>query len=261
MEWEQATNLRIEEVREQEQDRRNRAALVLQQKYQRDMKKMAKEYQSSLDEKNSELKNVKKLANASRDESSKLYIQSLHQKKAHQEALEKKDIAAAAALAEQRKKTAELLQQKQEVIKQKSAELKDYQELAFEVSVEHQAMSKDTAKLSKKLAAVEDVAEKRLLKSKAAKEMVSKLKGDLEETQEELGIQLIEAHEIIHDLREQLARKTEEAEEFELMANLAGEDLANFRYHKVKKIGNPKSWDPIVTQLVIEMLAHQTPPS
>eukprot|EP00956_Cyclotella_meneghiniana_P019310 scaffold32996_cov35-Cyclotella_meneghiniana.AAC.3 len=45
------------------------------------------------------------------------------------------------------------------------------------------------------------------------------------------------------------------------MAKLAGEDLANFRYHKVKKIGNPKSWDPIVTQLVIKMLAHQTPPS
>eukprot|EP00956_Cyclotella_meneghiniana_P019144 scaffold32561_cov32-Cyclotella_meneghiniana.AAC.5 len=68
---------------------------------------------------------------------------------------------------------------------------------------------------------------------------------------------------MIHDLREQLARKTEEAEEFELMANLAGDDLASFRYRnrKVKKIGNPKQWDPIVTQLVIEMLAHQTPPS
>eukprot|EP00956_Cyclotella_meneghiniana_P019311 scaffold32996_cov35-Cyclotella_meneghiniana.AAC.4 len=175
MEWEQATNLKIDEVREAEQ-------------------------------------NVKKLATASSDETSKLYFQSLRQKQAHQEALDKKDVAVAAALADHRKKSAALLQQKQEVIKQQSAELKDYQELAFEVSVEHQEMSKATAKLSKKLAAVEDVAEKRLLKSKAAKEMVNRLKGDLEETQEELGIQLIEAHEMIHDLREQLARKTEEAE-------------------------------------------------
>eukprot|EP00956_Cyclotella_meneghiniana_P019145 scaffold32561_cov32-Cyclotella_meneghiniana.AAC.6 len=167
MQWEQETKLRIDEVKEVEQDRRNREALVLQRKFESDKKRMTREFDSALSQKDSELKNVKKLATASRDETSKLYIQSLRQKQAHQEALAKKDVTAAAALADQRKKTATLLQQKQEVIKQQSAQLKDYQELAFEVSVEHQEMSKATAKLSKKkLAAVEDVAEKRLLKSK-----------------------------------------------------------------------------------------------
>eukprot|EP00956_Cyclotella_meneghiniana_P001704 scaffold1864_cov60-Cyclotella_meneghiniana.AAC.3 len=190
-----------------------------------------------------------------------MHIQNVQLKQKTQDLLNQKDIASRNALAEHRKKTSSLLQQKQEVIQQQRGQIKDYQELAFDVSVEHQEISKDNVKLSKKLAAVEDVSKQRLLKSKAAKEMVDKLKGDLEETQEELGMQLIEAHEVIHELREQLARKTEEAEEFELMSRLAQEDLASFRYHKVKKIGNPKSWDPIVTQLVIEMLAHQTPPS
>jgi hypothetical protein len=36
----------------------------------------------------------------------------------------------------------------------------------------------------------------------------------------------------------------------------------SFSFHKVKKIGNPKTWGPIVTQLVVEeMLAHRTLPS
>jgi hypothetical protein len=31
--------------------------------------------------------------------------------------------------------------------------------------------------------------------------------------------------------------------------------------HIVEKKGNPRSWDETVTQLVVELLAHRTPPS
>lgn len=162
-----------------------------------------------------------------------MHIENVQLKHKTQDLLNQKEIASRAALADQQKKTSTLLQGKQKVIQRQRSEIKEFQELAFDVSAEYHELTKNSANTTresqKKIAALEDTVNKRLLKSKAAQEMVHKLKDRLEELQEELGMQLIEAHEMIHELREQLARKTEEAEEFELMSQLAREDFSNFR--------------------------------
>jgi hypothetical protein len=75
-----------------------------------------------------------------------------------------------------------------------------------------------------------------------------------------MASELVNAWNEILMLKEQLLRKTEEVEELELMVELACEDIDKFSPHEVKKIGNLKVWDPIVTQLVINMLAQRTPP-
>ena len=142
-------------------------------------------------------------------------------------------------------------------------DLKEYQDFAFEMSAEHEDIAKTSSQFQKKAAAAEETATKRLDKNKDAQRTISSLREQLDDTRDELCTQLDEAFEEIRALTQELARKTEEAEELEVLAHLAGRDVDDLTltYHKVKKIGNPKTWDPILTQLVVEMLSHGTPPS
>ena len=87
---------------------------------------------------------VKNIATARLKEQSNMYIQNVQLKQKTQDVLNQKDIERRYALTEQRKKTSSLLQKKQEVIQHQRGQIKDYQELAFDVSVEHKEMSKAT---------------------------------------------------------------------------------------------------------------------
>ena len=166
--------------------------------------------------------------------------------------MDQKDIACyqALALAAQHLKTSTLLVEKQQKMNQQQNHLEGIQELAFDVAVKHDELSKLSAKTTKeaqkKAAAAEETTTKRLLKYKDA---------------DELSFSLDEASEEIWHLREQLECKQEEADEFEVLAHLDGQELRAFSYHTVTKVDNPKTWDSIVTQLVLEMLAHGTPPT
>jgi hypothetical protein len=163
-----------------------------------------------------------------------------------------------------KKRSAEVIAEKSSrTIKKLQADVKDMEELAFDVALEHHETTKEAAssakQAEKKIASLHAAAEKRLDKYKQTKAKADELKDAIVETKEEMESDLIKARNEIRLLKEQLLRKTEEAEEFELMVELAREDIDKFSHHKVKKIGNPKAWDPIVTQLVIEMLAQRTP--
>ena len=168
-------------------------------------------------------------------------------------------------MAEQRKKAASIIESKDLKLRQQKQDIDAYQDLAFDVAVESQEISKDAAKTKKdslkKVAAAEATATKRLHKFKDASEEIQSLKEELEAARDEMHVTIEAAHVEIRKLREQLERKQEEADEFEAMAHLAGKELENFRYVKVTKTGKPKTWGPVVTQLVVEMLANGTPPS
>jgi hypothetical protein len=112
-----------------------------------------------------------------------------------------------------------------------------------------------------KIITLQATADKRLEKYKQTKAKADELNDALNETKEKMTEELLDARTQIRQLKEELLRKTEEAEELQLMSDLAREDVDKFSFHKVKKIGNPKTWDPIVTQLVVETLAHPTPPA
>ena len=193
-----------------------------------------------------------------------MHIENVRLKQAAKDALDQKDIACRQALAAQRLKTSTLLAEKQQNMLKQQKHIKDIQELAFNVAKEHNELSKLSAKITKeaqkKLAASDEIATKRLLKYKDATAEINALRDDLEATKDELSFSLDEAFEEIRHLRVQLERKQEEADEFEVLAHLAGLELEALSYHTVTKVGNPKTWDPIVTQLVVEMLAHGTPP-
>jgi response regulator of citrate/malate metabolism len=90
--------------------------------------------------------------------------------------LDQKDIAChqALALAAQRLKTSTLLVEKQQKMNQQQNHLEGIQELAFDVVVKHDELSKLTAKTTKeaqKKAAAEETATKRLLKYKQDRQM------------------------------------------------------------------------------------------
>ena len=121
--------------------------------------------------------------------------------------------------------------------------------------------AKTTRESQKKVAAAEATATKRLHKFKDAAEEIQSLKDDLEAARDHMRVNFEAAQNEIVKLREQLERKQEEADEYEAMTHLAGKELEQFRYVKVTKTGKPKSWGPVVTQLVVEMLANGTPPS
>ena len=190
-----------------------------------------------------------------------MQIETLHLKQKTQLALDDKDISHRQALAEQQKKAAALIQEKKRTILEQKNNLKDYQDFTFELSAEHEEISKTSSKALKKAAAAEETATKRLLKNKDANATIQSLREQLDDTRDEFSILLDEAFEEIRVLKQELERKAEEAEEFEVLSYLAGRDLDDLTFRKVKKSGNPKTWDPIVTQLVIEMLSHGTPPS
>ena len=193
-----------------------------------------------------------------------MHFENINLKKAHQVALDEKDISHHQALVSQRQKTYSLLETKDNQIKRQKIDLDAYQEFAFEVAVESHETSKVAAKITresqKKVASAEDTAAKRLLKFRDASEEIEALKDELEAVRDRMQVNLEEAQDEILKLREQLERK-QEADEFEAMAHLAGKELEQFRYVKVTKTGKPKTWGPVVTQLVVEMLANGTPPS
>lgn len=147
------------------------------------------------------------------------------------------------------------------MIRQLQGEVQQYQELAFEVAAEHEDMSKTSSLALKKAAAADETAKKILLKTKDAAARIDSLQDEFDDFREEMDIRLVEAHEEILSLKQELARKTEEVEEFEVLSYLASRDLDDLAYNKVEKLGKPKTWSPIVTQLVVEMLANGTPPS
>lgn len=167
----------------------------------------------------------------------------------------------AASVAEYKKKSSAALLKKNEMIRQLQGEVQQYQELAFEVAAEHEDMSKTSSLALKKAAAADETAKKILLKTKDAAARIDSLQDEFDDFREEMDIRLVEAHEEILSLKQELARKTEEVEEFEVLSYLASRDLDDLAYNKVEKLGKPKTWSPIVTQLVVEMLANGTPPS
>ena len=175
----------------------------------------------------------------------------------HEQQLTEVQLKASAAISDVRKKSAVTASQ----LKQKDELIGGYQEMAMEVSEEFSSLSKTYRKTASTMKDLETTATKRLLKTKDASRTISELREQLDDTQEELCIQLDEAFEEIRSSTQELERKTEEAEEWEVLAHLAGRDIDDLAYHKVEKHGKPKSWSPIVTQLVVEMLANGTPPS
>eukprot|EP00956_Cyclotella_meneghiniana_P008423 scaffold11328_cov66-Cyclotella_meneghiniana.AAC.8 len=179
-------------------------------------------------------------------------------KQKHEKQMTHLMLSASATISQVRKQGAATVNKYATALKESAGLVEGYQQMSEEVAEEYVSLSKT---YDAKVPALEATAQKQLKTNKNLKDKVSTLKDELEETREDLQRQLDEARQDISVLQEQLHRKAEECEEYELMAKLAAEDLATFQYHKVKKSGNPKSWDPIVTQLVIEMLAHQTPPS
>ena len=224
-----------------------------------------KDYKIKLKEADSKLQAVKNIAKARLNLTREMHIENIRLKQTAKVALDQNDIAWHQALAAQRLKTSTLIAEKQQKMNQQQKELEGVQELAIDVAEEHNQLSKICAKTTKeaekKAAAAEEIVSKRLLKYKDATAEINALRDDLEATKDELSFFLDEAFEEILHLREQLQRKQEEADEFEVLAHLAGLELEALSYHTVTKVGNPKTWDPIVTQLVIEMLVHGTPPS
>jgi hypothetical protein len=245
---------------------------VVQKKFKSKLERKEKELMFQANEKDFKLKEadshlqaVQNIAQARLNVTLGMHIENIRLKQAAKVALDQKDIAWHQALAAQRLKTSTLLAEKQQKMNQQQKELEGVQELAIDVAEEHNQLSKICAKTTKeakkKAAAAEEIASKRLLKYKDATAEINALRDDLEATKDELSFFLDEAFEEILHLREQLQRKQEEADEFEVLAHLAGLELEALSYHTVTKVGNPKTWDPIVTQLVIEMLVHGTPPS
>ncbi len=181
-----------------------------------------------------------------------------HLKRKHDQELTDEKLRASTAISQVRKQAAATTTKYESALKQQNELVQGYCQLSEEVADEFVSLSKT---YDDKVPALKATAQKRLDRNKNLKEKISALKDELEVTHEDMQSQLDQARQDICVLQEQLHQKIEECEEFELMTQLAGEDLMQLRCHKLKKIGNPKSWDPIVTQLVIEMLAHQTPPS
>eukprot|EP00956_Cyclotella_meneghiniana_P011123 scaffold15566_cov34-Cyclotella_meneghiniana.AAC.1 len=266
----------VDRVRTIEVGRRERAARVITQQMEKklkrermqiqsEMKAKELEYQAALKDKDSHLKIVKNIADARLDVTASLHSENIQLKKSHSLALDQKDILHRQAMTEQRKKAASIIESKDLKLRQQKQDIDAYQDFAFDVAVESQEISKDAAKTKKdslkKVAAAEATATKRLHKFKDASEEIQSLKEELEAARDEMHVTIEAAHVEIRKLREQLERKQEEADEFEAMAHLAGKELENFRYVKVTKTGKPKTWGPVVTQLVVEMLANGTPPS
>ena len=126
------------------------------------------------------------------------------------------------------------------------------------MAVEHKEVTlsatRSEKESEKKMAALKSTADHRLQRLKYSKAEIDELKDYCEMTKDELAEKLTSAESEIGLLREQLLCADEDKEQLEMK-------LKELTYHEVKKVGNPKTWDHVVTQLVVEMLAHCTPPS
>jgi glutamate-1-semialdehyde aminotransferase len=110
--------------------------------------------------------------------------------------------------------------------------------LAFDVADEHLKASKQATSSAKdsetKMAALQATTDERLEKLEKYKQTKAKadeLKVGLNETTEKMAEELLDARTQTRRLKEELLRKTEEAEELQLMLDLAREDVDHQYFH------------------------------
>jgi chromosome segregation ATPase len=103
-------------------------------------------------------------------------------------ALDEKDISHAQAIADVKKQSAAIIDTKKREIRVLKSDVKDYQDLAFEVAEEYETAAKGVTKVvkdsEKKIAAIKSTADKRLDTVKATKERESQLREQLDSLKE-----------------------------------------------------------------------------
>ena len=103
-------------------------------------------------------------------------------------ALDEKDISHAQAIADVKKQSAAIIDTKKREIRVLKSDVKDYQDLAFEVAEEYETAAKGVTKVvkdsEKKIAAIKSTADKRLDTVKATEERESQLREQLDSLKE-----------------------------------------------------------------------------
>ena len=218
------------------------------------MQKKEVAFNSILRRQDSHLKFVSNIASKSSIVTSQLHRENLELRLETKAALEERDIMHAQSLSEAKKETSAVIQEKNRSIQELKSDVKEMEKLAMDVAVEHYEITQVRDESEKKMSALKTVAANRLQKIKDSNARVDDLKDVLEDTKEEMAEKLYRAESEIDALKEHVLLLTEENEALQ-------ERTLKLQYHEVKKRGKVKTWDHIVTQLVVEMLAHRTPPS
>jgi chromosome segregation ATPase len=126
-------------------------------------------------------------------------------------ALDEKDISHAQAIADVKKQSAAMIDTKKREIRVLKSDVKDYQDLAFEVAEEYDVAAKGVTKVvkesEKKIAAIKSTAAKRLDNLKQTQERESGLRERLDSVKETYENQLAAAQAEITKLKDELGEK------------------------------------------------------
>ena len=141
------------------------------------------------------------------------------------QALAEKDIDNARALADARKRSNAIIEQKSREIRHLTAEVQEMHDLAMDVAVEHHDVAISAKEAEKKMGTVQTLADTRNLKLKATINANEKLR-DCMESDQDCYLQIIEdAYNHIDELQSQLNEFISIKDILELACEIATNDI------------------------------------
>jgi hypothetical protein len=150
-------------------------------------------------------------------------------------------------------------------LKEKDMLISEYQDLAQDVASEFNDLQNHSRAQARAYSKMEVnlklKADSRLEEVKHSKLKIDSLRESLDSVKETYNDQLEAAQLEIAQLKQELAGQSDYVLHLEDELIHAQEQIHNLTPHIVQKAGKPKTWDTTITQLVVELLAHRTPPS
>lgn len=173
----------------------------------------------------STLQFLSEVVDKSRSLSEKLHQEKLHLIADTKHALDEKDISHSQTMASVKKRSAILIEQKTQRIKELRSGVKEMEELAFDVAAEHSEALKLAKESEEKERRTETTAKNRLNDLKNMRDQNSQLKSIIEEDRETMQATILELMEDNETMQEQLHMKKEELALAEHDLNEACEEI------------------------------------